>query len=137
MFTHDYSMAKKRQDRSSSDSGLQSNPFAEALANAIGVEVAEFSDRIAWDETEEQEVTLDSEWVHIGFEKKGRGGKTVTLVNFQSVEADTANWAKKLKSRLGVGGAIDSEGIVLQGDVRTKVETYLQEAGFKTKRIGG
>jgi len=137
MFTHDYSMAKKRQDRSSSDSGLQSNPFAEALANAIGVEVAEFSDRIAWDETEEQEVTLDSEWVHIGFEKKGRAGKTVTLVNFQSVDADTANWAKKLKSILGVGGGIGSEGIVLQGDVRAKVEAYLQQAGFKTKRIGG
>jgi translation initiation factor 1 len=137
MFTHDYSMAKKRQDRSTSESDVQSNPFAEALANALGVPVTESSERLAWDEDDVQEVTRDSKWVHIGFEKKGRGGKTVTLVNFQSVEADTANWAKKLKSRLGVGGAIDSEGIVLQGDVRTKVETYLQEAGFKTKRIGG
>lgn len=130
-------MAKKRNDRSASGPGESSNPFADALASALGVDVPQSSERIAWNEDEEALDSRGSKWVHIGFEKKGRGGKTVTLVTFQNPATDTAEWAKKLKTRLGVGGSVDSEGIVLQGDVRTKVEAYLQAEGYKTKRIGG
>lgn len=130
-------MAKKRNDRSASGPGVSSNPFADALANALGVEAPQSSERMAWNEDEEALDGLGSKWVHIGFEKKGRGGKTVTLVTFQNPASDAAEWAKKLKTRLGVGGSVDSDGIVLQGDVRTKVEAYLQAEGYKTKRIGG
>lgn len=130
-------MAKKRNDRSASGPGVSSNPFADALANALGVEAPQSSERMAWNEDEEALDGPGSKWVHIGFEKKGRGGKTVTLVTFQNPASDAAEWAKKLKTRLGVGGSVDSDGIVLQGDVRNKVEAYLQAEGYKTKRIGG
>lgn len=130
-------MAKKRTDRSASGPSLSSNPFADALANALGVEAPQSAERIAWNEEEEAVEGSSTKWVHIGFEKKGRGGKTVTLVAFQNVAVDPLDWAKKLKTRLGVGGSVDPEGIVLQGDVRTKAEAFLQAEGFKTKRIGG
>ena len=130
-------MAKKRNDRSASGPGVSSNPFADALANALGVEAPQSSERMAWNEDEEALDGPGSKWVHIGFEKKGRGGKTVTLVTFQNPASDAAEWAKKVKTRLGVGGSVDSDGIVLQGDVRTKVEAYLKAEGYKTKRIGG
>lgn len=130
-------MAKKRNDRSASGPGVSSNPFADALANALGVEAPQSSERIAWNEDEEALDGPGTKWVHIGFEKKGRGGKTVTLVTFENPASDAAEWAKKLKTRLGVGGSEDSDGIVLQGDVRAKVEAFLQSEGYKTKRIGG
>lgn len=130
-------MAKKRSDRSGSGPGLSSNPFADALAHALGVEAPPSAERIAWEDEEDEATSSRSKWVHIGFEKKGRGGKTVTLVTFQNPATDTAEWAKKLKTRLGVGGSVDPDGIVLQGDVRTKAEDFLQAAGYKTKRIGG
>ncbi|MGA0247672.1 MAG: translation initiation factor [Schleiferiaceae bacterium] len=130
-------MAKKRIDRSASGPGVSSNPFADALANALAVEEPQSSERMAWNEDEEALDGPGSKWVHIGFEKKGRGGKTVTLVTFQNPATDAAEWAKKLKTRLGVGGSVDPDGIVLQGDVRTKAEAFLQAEGYKTKRIGG
>ena len=130
-------MAKKRTDRSASGPGVSSNPFADALANALGVEAPQTTERMAWNEDDEALDGTGSRWVHIGFEKKGRGGKTVTLVTFQNPSVDTSEWAKKLKTRLGVGGSVDPDGIVLQGDVRTKAEAFLQAEGYKTKRIGG
>ena len=130
-------MAKKRTDRSSSGPGSSSNPFADALSNALGVEAPQTSERMAWNEDDEAMDGTGTKWVHIGFEKKGRGGKTVTLVTFQNPATDAAEWAKKLKTRLGVGGSVDPDGIVLQGDVRTKAEAFLQAEGYKTKRIGG
>lgn len=130
-------MAKKRSDRSGSGPGLSSNPFADALAHALGVEAPLSAERIAWDDVEDEAPSSSAKWVHIGFEKKGRGGKTVTLVTFQNPATDTAEWAKKLKTRLGVGGSVDPDGIVLQGDVRTKAEAFLLAEGYKTKRIGG
>jgi translation initiation factor 1 len=69
--------------------------------------------------------------------KKGRGGKTVTVLNFQNPGIDPVEWSKKLKARLGVGGSVDEASILLQGDVRTKLESYLQTEGFSVKRIGG
>ena len=130
-------MAKKRSDRSGSGPGLSSNPFADALAHALGVEAPLSAERIAWDDEKDEAPSSSAKWVHIGFEKKGRGGKTVTLVTFQNPATDSAEWAKKLKTRLGVGGSVDPDGIVLQGDVRTKAEAFLQAEGYKTKRIGG
>lgn len=81
-------------------------------------------------------------WVHIGFEKKGRAGKTVTLLEFVDLDEEGAEdavekWAKKLKTSCGVGGSVHGLEVLLQGDVRTKAESELRAWGFKTKRIGG
>ncbi len=130
-------MAKKRFDRSGSGPFVSSNPFADALANALGVEAPLSNERIAWKDDDTQSLEGGSKWVHMGFEKKGRGGKTVTVLTFQDPFVDSQEWSKKLKSRLGVGGNVDASEILLQGDVRTKAEGYLQSEGFKVKRIGG
>lgn len=130
-------MAKKRSDRSGSGPSTSSNPFADALANALGVEAPLSDERIAWNDDYTQSHEAASKWVHMGFEKKGRGGKTVTVLTFQDPSIDSQEWGKKLKSRLGVGGSVDVSEILLQGDVRTKAEGYLKSEGFKVKRIGG
>jgi translation initiation factor 1 len=51
--------------------------------------------------------------------------------------ADPAAWASELKKRCSVGGSLVDQSIVLQGDVRTKVEDWAKAKGLKTKRIGG
>jgi translation initiation factor 1 (eIF-1/SUI1) len=82
-------------------------------------------------------------WVHIGYEKKGRAGKTVTTLEFVDFDAvdggreAAAQWVKKLKTLCGVGGSVEGNWALLQGDVRPAVEAQLKKWGFRTKRIGG
>ena len=57
-------------------------------------------------------------------ERAQRGGKTVTVVTFRgepSIEAKKL-WLKTMKKSLGVGGAIEGETVILQGDQRESLK---------------
>ena len=72
------------------------------------------------------------------FSKKGRGGKTVTIIKgFEGSEAALKKLGKELKNQLGVGGSVKNGEIIIQGNIRDKVIQLLQNKGFKVKRIGG
>ena len=72
------------------------------------------------------------------FEKKGRNGKPVTLIEgFEGSEDELKNISKKIKTTLGIGGSAKDGVIVIQGDNRDKIMKILQEMGYKTKRVGG
>ena len=72
------------------------------------------------------------------FEKKGRNGKPVTLIEgFEGSDADLKQISKKIKTTLGIGGSEKDGIIVIQGDNRDKIMKILQEMGYKTKRVGG
>lgn len=72
------------------------------------------------------------------YEKKGRNGKPVTLVEgFEGGEEELKKIAKKIKTTLGIGGSEKDGVIVIQGDNRDKIMKILQEMGYKTKRVGG
>jgi translation initiation factor 1 len=74
----------------------------------------------------------------LGLRFERRNGKPTTVVFTDAVEhADPASWASELKKRCSVGGSVVDASIVLQGDVRAKVEDWAQTKGLKTKRIGG
>jgi translation initiation factor 1 len=71
-------------------------------------------------------------------EKKGRGGKQVTVImELQLTPKDMKALAKKLKKKCGSGGAIKDDNIEIQGDQREKVAEELQKMGYKTKFVGG
>ncbi|HFQ93456.1 MAG TPA: hypothetical protein ENK32_05570 [Anaerolineae bacterium] len=71
-------------------------------------------------------------------EKKGRGGKTVTVImNLQLTAADRKALAKQLKQACGSGGAVKGDVIEIQGDNRDKAAAKLQQLGYKTKFVGG
>ena len=68
----------------------------------------------------------------VRLERKGRGGKEVTVVEKLALApAALETWAKALKQALGTGGAVDGDTIVLQGDVRPRVAAQLEQRGVK------
>jgi len=132
-------MASKRIDKRNSGPENVVNPFAAALASALGVDAPTGPGESVLLDDEGAETTLTSKRVEMRFEKKGRQGKMATLLTFNSLgEAETAEWAKRLKQSLGVGGSVETDGqVLLQGDVRTKVMSLLAKEGWTVKRIGG
>ena len=57
------------------------------------------------------------------FEKKGRNGKPVTLIEgFEGTEEELKQISKKIKTTLGIGGSEKDGIIVIQGDNRDKIK---------------
>jgi translation initiation factor 1 len=71
-------------------------------------------------------------------DRKGRGGKTVTVVSqLQLTPADMKKLSKRLKNLCGAGGTIKERNIEIQGDHRDKIAEALLKMGYKTKFKGG
>lgn len=71
-------------------------------------------------------------------EKKGRGGKTVTVISgLQLAPADLTALAKQLKTACGTGGTVKDGNIEIQGDQRDRVAAELKRLGYKVKFVGG
>lgn len=71
-------------------------------------------------------------------QSKGRGGKSVTIIKeLQLTEKDRKALAKKLKKSIGVGGSIEGEDIIIQGDDRERIAAVLEKLGYSTKIAGG
>jgi translation initiation factor 1 len=67
-------------------------------------------------------------------EKKGRGGKTVTVVfGLPRNAAYLAALAQELKRACGVGGSPTDDGVILQGDVRDRVRQLLAAKSMTVK----
>lgn len=67
-------------------------------------------------------------------EKKGRGGKTVTVVyDLPRNAAFLKELCQELKRTCGTGGAVDEGAIELQGDLRDRVRELLMKKGFLVK----
>ena len=67
-------------------------------------------------------------------EKKGRGGKTMTVVD--GLPRNTAflkDLCAELKRLCGTGGAVEDGAIELQGDLRERLRPHLTNKGFIVK----
>jgi translation initiation factor 1 len=87
------------------------------------------------DEVKDFKITL---YVH--YEKKGRGGKEAIII--RGFEGDHNHDLEKLckiiKSKLGTGGSVKDNEIIIQGNQREKIMELLTNEGFKKlKRVGG
>lgn len=76
--------------------------------------------------------------VRLLLEKKGRGGKTVTLVTGLTGNPDELRaLAADLKRRCGTGGTLKDGVIEIQGDHRDTIAEALKARGMKVKKAGG
>ena len=73
------------------------------------------------------------------FSLKGRAGKPVVILKgFVNLNRkDLKLLAKSIQSKLGIGGSVKNDTIILQGDKRNKLIEILKEEGFKLKAVGG
>ncbi|WOD40299.1 translation initiation factor [Nodosilinea sp. E11] len=76
--------------------------------------------------------------VRVQVSRKGRGGKTVTVITgFQHTPASLTALAKQLKAQCGTGGTAKDNVIEIQGDHAQKLVELLVAKGYQAKRSGG
>ncbi len=88
------------------------------------------------DEAEPEAETLPphQQKLHVRMERAGRKGKTVTVVSgFVGTQDDLQALAKRLKTRLSVGGTAKDGEIVIQGDVRPRALELLKAEGYNAR----
>jgi translation initiation factor 1 len=71
-------------------------------------------------------------------DRKGRGGKTVTLIaGLSGSPAALAALASDLKRLCGTGGTLRGDLIEIQGDHRERLRAELERRGYTVKLAGG
>ncbi|MDF5710750.1 MAG: translation initiation factor [Nostoc sp. S4] len=70
--------------------------------------------------------------------RKGRKGKTVTVISgFQAKPETLVDLLKQLKTQCGTGGTIKDNEIEIQGDHKQKIVEILTKLSYKAKISGG
>lgn len=71
------------------------------------------------------------------FQRQGKGAGVTRVERLNLHPYLKEELLKKLKKRLGCGGAVKDGALELQGDHRDLVEAELVREGYKVKRAGG
>ncbi|MBD2092164.1 translation initiation factor [Microcoleus sp. FACHB-1515] len=99
---------------------------------------SEFGDNPAAFERATPDLPPNQQNLRVQASRKGRGGKTVTVISgFQSNEETLTALLKKLKAQCGAGGTLKDNEIEIQGDHAQKLTQILVGLGYKAKVSGG
>jgi translation initiation factor 1 len=89
------------------------------------------------DEVEDEDMSLEasSQKLRIRLETKQRAGKKATIIHgYQGSDTELEALAKKLKTKLGVGGSVKEGEIIIQGDYIAKAKELLIQLGYKNTK---
>jgi translation initiation factor 1 len=76
--------------------------------------------------------------IRVQASRKGRKGKTVTVITGFQAKPETLNeLVKKLKTQCGTGGTVKENEIEIQGEHTQKLLQILTQLGYKAKISGG
>jgi translation initiation factor 1 len=82
-----------------------------------------------------EEIGKEQQRIRVRLETR-KWGKAVTIVDgISDKEANLSRLAQKLKSFCACGGTAKNEEIILQGDHRDKVKTYLIKQGYPEENV--
>ena len=85
-----------------------------------------------------QELPPNQQDLRVQASRKGRKGKTVTVISgFQLKPESLTALAKQLKAQCGSGGTAKDSTIEIQGDHAQKLLGLLIEKGYRAKISGG
>ncbi|MBD1852135.1 translation initiation factor [Leptolyngbya sp. FACHB-711] len=85
-----------------------------------------------------QELLPNQQNLRVQATRKGKGGKTVTVISgFQAKPETLADLLKKLKAQCGTGGTLKDNEMEIQGDHTQKLVELLTQMGYKAKKSGG
>lgn len=99
---------------------------------------SEFIDEVQSGHEDDTEGDVSGLEVRVWLEKKGRGGKTATIIRgLEDHGAQAFRYASELKSHCSCGGSLKEGEIILQGDVRDKAIAYLKKEGIRALKAGG
>lgn len=129
-------MPKKKGKISFQDSekGFSNNPFA-ALAQRDDLPTPA-PEATKDDPQTTDNLDLSKARIHMNIEKKGRGGKTVTVIGgLADMPAQHRDeLISTLKKGLGVGVTVEDDDIVVQGDQRPRLPQIFQKFGYPETR---
>lgn len=84
---------------------------------------------------EEETLPKEDQELRVRIERKGRKGKTVTLISgFVGQTADLEELGKELKAKCGIGGSVKEGEVILQGELVERVAALLREMGYTRTR---
>ncbi|MDE6478674.1 MAG: translation initiation factor [Muribaculaceae bacterium] len=108
--------------------------WKDALASLSGLPEGEESPASLNDEQTSEKSNTQKSALHVLIEKKGRGGKTATIIEgFEISDEEIDEIARTLRKKLGTGGSARGGEILIQGDRKNDTVRLLKEMGFKVK----
>lgn len=89
------------------------------------------------DQETQTEANMD-DVLRVYLERKGRGGKEVSIIKGLSLSEDElTSMCKQLKSKCGVGGSVKNGEIIIQGDQRKRLIKELHMMGYDNVKNAG
>ncbi|GAB4175678.1 MAG: hypothetical protein Fur006_06290 [Coleofasciculaceae cyanobacterium] len=123
-------MASSKSNRKSSDSQSSENRVVYQEFGS-GSKPAAFERGV-------QELPPNQQDLRVQASRKGRKGKTVTVISgFQCTEETLTKLLKQLKTQCGSGGTVKDNTLEIQGDHAQKLVQLLIQLGYKAKISGG
>jgi translation initiation factor 1 len=96
------------------------------------------SDALERPEAEAIDILPEDQNPRIQASRKGRKGKTVTVISGLQGKVETLEaLLKLLKNQCGAGGTLKEDEIEIQGDHGAKILQILSKLGYKAKISGG
>jgi translation initiation factor 1 len=86
-------------------------------------------------EPEIAQLPINAQKLLVRKEKKGRGGKTVTIIEgYQGNPQTLETLCKKVKQQCGVGGSVEHKTFIIQGDKCDQVVKILIKEGYNARK---
>lgn len=125
----------KRRDLTPTESLVQ-NPFAALASMRDELPAGEVSSE-GESETATSGETRGPARAVVRYQRKGRGGKEVTIVEQLGLAPEQLDeWCRELKRSLGCGGNVEGGTLVFGGDQRARLPAMLEGRGVRRITLG-